>query len=359
MIHYVSHSNAAVQRWLDGWAPELQPRFKLMTYAQLFAAERLPAGTWVFADRERLVGSELRRVAAIWDRLQTSSMPTRLLNDPRRTQSRYGLLATLYRHGYNEHRAYRLGQAAQPRYPVFLRRDSEHTHSLSPLLWSRRELVQSVYRAARLGEPLRDLLVVEFEDTAGKDGLFHKYSAFVMGEKVIPRSLRFARKWVVTASSGLAPEPDQAQTEERWFTTNPHLPWLVQVFKLAGVDYGRIDYSMSDDGPRIWEVNTHPAPLPPKGHSATGPRAHEFAAAFASAWQELDLDGDGHPGLETEPAGVPRFTPRHECRRQDGLVGHAQNYGAALLTRGLPLRWALGRAPAVTRVARPARPGVD
>ena len=33
------------------------------------------------------------------------------------------------------------------------------------------------------------------------------------------------------------------------------------MFQIAGIDYGRIDYSMLDGEPQVWEINTNPTVL--------------------------------------------------------------------------------------------------
>jgi hypothetical protein len=45
--------------------------------------------------------------------------------------------------------------------------------------------------------PAEDLLVVEFCDTSGPDGIYRKYSAFRVGSVILPRHLMFSRHWKI------------------------------------------------------------------------------------------------------------------------------------------------------------------
>ena len=73
--------------------------------------------------------------------------------------------------GYNSFRAVRAGGDLDGlRYPVFLRNERSHDGAVSPLLTSAREVDEAIGRALVSGRRLRDLLVVEFCDTADARG---------------------------------------------------------------------------------------------------------------------------------------------------------------------------------------------
>jgi len=46
--------------------------------------------------------------------------------------------------------------------------------------------------------------------------------------------------------------------ELEYVTTNPHQKQLSEIFELAQVEYGRIDYAMKDGRVQTWEINLNP-----------------------------------------------------------------------------------------------------
>lgn len=61
------------------------------------------------------------------------------------------------------------------KFPVFLRPESEHTGSLTRILYTRRDLVEELARALMRGYRLRDVIIVEYCDTADASGIFRLY----------------------------------------------------------------------------------------------------------------------------------------------------------------------------------------
>jgi len=81
-------------------------KLRIATYDQLFAMTRPPRATYVFTDLDRLPLWRVRLAAGIYRRLRDDGM--RVLNDPARLPSRFGLLRQLCRHGINDFDAYRV-----------------------------------------------------------------------------------------------------------------------------------------------------------------------------------------------------------------------------------------------------------
>ena len=52
--------------------------------------------------------------------------------------------------------------------------------------------------------------------------------------------------------------PQLLEKERRYLETNPHEQDLREFFKLARIDYGKIDYSILGDRLQVWEINTNP-----------------------------------------------------------------------------------------------------
>ena len=79
--------------------------------------------------------------------------------------------------------------------------------------------------------------------------------------------------------------------------TNPHERELREIFRLARIDYGKIDYAVLGDRLQVWEINTNPtlAPTPDRivaeRRAVLSQRVERIAAAFA----EIDVHDDTYP----------------------------------------------------------------
>ena len=70
--------------------------------------------------------------------------------------------------------------------------------------------------------------------------------------------------------------------------TNPHEAELRAIFKLARIDYGRIDYGIKDGQIQVWEINTNPMLLKLAMFYSPRKEIHElFAYTLGSLWETL------------------------------------------------------------------------
>lgn len=244
-----------MERFVAHWDRSLAPTVRVRTYDEALRVEELPVGTYVFSDVERLLPAEVQLASLVWDQLHAAG--ARLLNHPTRTLKRYDLLTKLHAMGRNTFGvAHATDRNAALRYPVFVRSEFEHSGSLSDLVSSRKELDRTIAGAVVRGHRLQDLLVVEYCDSAGDDGLFRKYSAFTIGGRIVPGHMDCSRQWVVKDTDLVTP-PVLAE-ERQYLETNPHRAWLEETFAIAAVDWGRMDYSLAHGAPQVWEINTNP-----------------------------------------------------------------------------------------------------
>jgi hypothetical protein len=318
VIHFLLHERHfyTVGLYLERRAPELAPRVRLVSYAELARARSLPRGAWIFSDLDRLTGAELAFAARVHRALSGAGRAVRTLNDPASTLRRADLLRALHDAGINRFRAFPASQTeADCRFPVFVREANDHHGSLTPLLHSRRELRSAVRGLRVRGYRRAELLVVEFLDTRSPDGMYRKYAAFRVGEAVLARGLTVSPRWVVKQGDGAA-DAAWVEEERRYVLENPHADRLSEVFSLAGVEYGRVDYGLVDGSVQVWEINLNPTigPSPRKGprppeHERLRPlrepaRAH-FYTRFADALRSLD---------EVEPGPDVRLPPHSWLR---------------------------------------------
>jgi hypothetical protein len=113
------------------------------------------------------------------------------------------------------------------------------------------------------GADINHLIQVEFCETRQADGYYRKYSAFRIGEHIIPAHMVFDTKWI--AKEGEVPDTPKLQEQTVYVRENPHREKILEIFNLAGIKYGRIDYSMLDNTIQTWEINTNPILIKPRG----------------------------------------------------------------------------------------------
>jgi len=179
--------------------------------------------------------------------------------DPHRgdtaTLDRAALLEELFARGRNPYRIGRLRDGKDPaRYPVFIRRINDHLGRLSKILLDAESYHLCLARLRSQGEDWEQLMWVEYCDTCSPDGRFRKYSAFRIGEHLIPGHVITTHDWVPKDS---APAP-LGREERDYLRDNPHANELMDIFRIANIEYGRIDYSMLGSRIVTWEINTNP-----------------------------------------------------------------------------------------------------
>ncbi len=247
---------ASFERFLRLNTDETYPAFDLVRYEDLEPRQPLAAKAHIFAALDQLDPRGMPAVEALWDRL--AAVPgVRRLNDPRRVLHRYELLTALADQGLNRFRVWRsTDDLSRVRYPAFVREERRHTGARH-LLRDRRALDRALRGLAARGFKRRDLLVVEFCETADRDGLYRKYGALKVGEAILPRHMMIGRGWMLKSPSRIA-TVEGAREELAYVRDNPHEAWLREVFRIAGIDYGRVDYGVLDGAPQIWEINLDP-----------------------------------------------------------------------------------------------------
>ena len=218
---------------------------------------RLPRGIYVFADVERLTPDLTRAAAALRDRLFEAGRMVRALNDPVHSLRRLALLRSLYDCGRNPFQVWPLSEGQTPsRWPVFLRGENDHKGALAGPCADESALLAAARKIEAAGLSRESMLAVEFCDTSDPDGVFRKYGAFRVGERILPRHLFFSRDWMIKEADLL--DAEKQEEELRYVAENPHGRELHEIFERACIDYGRIDYAVRDGQLIVWEINTHP-----------------------------------------------------------------------------------------------------
>jgi hypothetical protein len=326
----------------DGAA--LRPLVRQLTYAQLFAANHGDDGTWIFTGIDRLTASGRQAATAAATALTAGG--ARVLNRPDRLLLRRHLLARLHADGHNRFRVSAVDDLAGLRFPVFLREANQHSGNLTPLLHDETAVRHHLADLVLKGFRREELLAVEFLDTS-IDGLFRKYSAFVVDGTVLARHAQASREWMIK-SAGRDLDESFALEERRYLLDNPHRDQLAPIFAMAGVDYGRIDYALLEGRIQVWEINSAPT----IGHGPRRPGQEEararnralvadgraaFWAGFGAALRALDRPVTRGVALDLAPE--LRARERADASAQAAVVrrralvtrlAHAPLVGAAI-----------------------------
>jgi len=255
-----------VRGWFRRFAGQLGGPARILTYERVGSA-RAPAASdvYVFSDLDRLHGALRDRAARFHERAVDAGSV--VLNDPARFVRRRDLHRAL---GLR-YRSFRASEALpEDLGPCFLRGEDDHDGPLTAVLPGR-----AAARRARLRHP--GALVVELLDTADEDGVYRKYSAFRVGDAIVPRHLLFSRDWMVKHPDLL--DPAYLEEELRYLYGNPHEDAVRRVFDVAGLRWGRIDYAVHDGAVQTWEINTNPLLVTPGGTAFAARRtAHVISA---------------------------------------------------------------------------------
>ena len=104
--------------------------------------------------------------------------------------------------------------------------------------------------------------------------------------------------------------------------SNPHEEAIRNAFKMARIDYGRIDYGMLNGQMQVWEINTNPFMVyKPKGEDPRSQVNNLFYREYLKALAEIDL-----PSQETFQPQIKALNPSFFCR--------LFKYAGKLLKRG-------------------------
>lgn len=247
--------------YLQDWGKALKDNLIQREYADFVKQKKQKlCSTYIFSDLERVHANNVPVLQSIWKQLHALPHPCRLLNNPEKVLKRLPLLQTLHQKGINSFNAYPIleGQNVYPkRFPVFIREANDHKGPLSGLIETQTELNAEIERL-RQGKALGpNPMVTEYIPCTDTLGMHKKFSAYRIGEQIIPAPMGLSKHWMVKIANSDLTE-NLFQEEWKLMQTNPHQAELLKIFNLAHIDYGRIDYGFSAGRLQVFEINTNP-----------------------------------------------------------------------------------------------------
>jgi len=291
MIKYLSRHSYTMGWFLQEWGRPLRHDIVQQGYKKFLKAQKQKLySTYIFSDLERINSRGIKTLSNVWRQLETHQV--RLLNHPEKALKRLPLLNKLYQEGINDFNAYPIvsGQNLRPeRFPVFIRESNSHAGPATDLIYNQDELDECIRKMSETGKLGVDPIVTEFTSVMEGDGHYHKYGAFCIGESIIPAHINAAEHWMVKSDNSTLDDRMMAR-ESDYVKSNPHEKELKEIFRLASIDYGRIDYGFCNGRIQVFEINTNPTILLP-GNSrqlARQQRKQYVADQLIAAFRHLD-----------------------------------------------------------------------
>jgi len=282
-----------VTPFLRIWEHEAARFIRLVPYEKIHRLRKIHAGLFIFSDIDRLTATQREMALRLCDDIARQFGEKAIYNHPAQVLTRYQLLTLLWEKGINEYRVFRINyRYDKVRYPVFIRRTDDHSGSLTPLIGDEESFGKELHRLQEEGADLSELMVAEFCDTRAGDDLFYKYAAFRIGEAIVPAHIIHSRDWVTKDMP-----PEELRDEEKYYlVNNPHREELMNIFRMANIGYGRIDYGLKDGKIQVWEINTNPVLIQGRDKYAHGKLplkqklADDLSSAFISGHMTIQQD---------------------------------------------------------------------
>ncbi|HEX6691853.1 MAG TPA: hypothetical protein VF110_11990, partial [Burkholderiales bacterium] len=111
----------------------------------------------------------------------------------------------------------------------------------------------------------------------------------VLGGEIVPRHLFRGRGWFCKQAE--LGGDDWMAEELAYLESDGHAAVMREVCEIAGIGYGRIDYSLKDGRPQVWEINHTPELVFADAAWAADPRApvhRRFTERFMEALERLE-----------------------------------------------------------------------
>jgi len=240
---------------------------KCRNYDWLINIKPLPKATYIFTDRERMDLWELRVLSALYKHLENSGSGYRVLNNPLHMLNRRSLLRSLYVEGINEFNAYSLTERRMPeKFPVFIRREHDHSHPLTDLLNNQKELDIALKELKDKGEPDDGVLIIEYAAEPIEGTLFRKLAAYRVGDEIIFFNTVHEHNWLVKYGTKNSASDAMYLEEQEMILSNRYADIIRKVFDIAMIEYGRVDFGLVNGKVQVYEINTNPTIVSPKPH---------------------------------------------------------------------------------------------
>jgi hypothetical protein len=209
MIYFITKATKTytLLTFLNTWGGRLRPLVKFLPVEKMARATTFQPGTYILTDYDILSDSQVKIIQNIYDELEKHPADFRLLNRPGVSLCRLDLLEKLYAAGINPFRCLPANKLPENlNFPVFVRKGRDHYGKITGLISNRAALEKTIAETQKEGLPEEEILVTEFADTSDPNGVFRKYSAFLVGDTIVPMHIFFSKKWMIKCADLVDPE---------------------------------------------------------------------------------------------------------------------------------------------------------
>ena len=272
---------------------------EVLDYERAVHRRRLPAGAAIFTDFERLAPPWLEIAGVLRGRVAATGAP--VLNDPARFLPRAALIRKLFREGVNGYTCWLpvLGEVPE-RFPVFLRTGWAHRGVFSDLLESAEAAQEALEAALAAGHVLSDLVFIEYAGLTREGGVFRKRAAYGVAGEVVPAVTVTDPNWVAKTGTKGAASAEQYAADLADLDAYPYGDVVRRVMEIAGQDFGRVDFGLTQSGVAVFELNTNPQIVRGSSHPDANRMAAEARMEIMLMERLADLArrGEGAPPAE-------------------------------------------------------------
>lgn len=261
MLYFITMSDNkfTIELYLDAIRHALDFRAKIVSYDEAAFTPSFRDAVVIFCDIERFPHDKLSIPRNLYNRI-AGEQPRKMLNNPWNAMQRFDLLKSLKQAGINSFDIHRPPVNDKTiRFPVFIRNELDHYGPVSGLIHSGTELQDQLKTAKGKKPGPFSPVVVEYCDARAADGRYHKYGAFYLWDKIFPRHLFFSNNWMVKGTTDQL-TPDISR-EHDYIDNNHFAVELAAAFRIANIEYGRVDFVATPRGIEVFEINTNPTML--------------------------------------------------------------------------------------------------
>jgi hypothetical protein len=154
-------------------------------------------------------------------------------------------------------------------FPILIRRPGYHTGQHFHRIDTRIALIATLDAFDKLGPG--DLLMIDYMDARGADGMARKYRVMFIDGRLYPLHLAISHDWKVHYFTAAMADDAAYRAEEQRFLDDPAavlglagIAALQAIADRLGLDYAGIDFGLADDGTiLVFEVNATMVLIPP------------------------------------------------------------------------------------------------
>lgn len=260
-IYTLKNYSFTIKRFKKLWKSKKSYVLNSLSYESIFKWVKVPSGTIIFSDLERLTPLELKTLKKLSRNLLKKIPNLIILNDPNYYLNRFDFLRQLYLKGINKFNCYLLEdyENTQINFPVFIRSLYDHKGAIGDLISNREALNYRIKEFKKEKNNFSEFIIIEYLDIS-EDYKYKKFSAMKIGKHIFPRHLLISKHWITKYPEIVTKESiDEEETFLKYF---PKKKEIEEIFKIANIDYGRIDYGFINKQIQVWEINTNPVLIP-------------------------------------------------------------------------------------------------